>query len=285
MEIQDLAVEFSKKEKGLCQEAAIDYLSMNINPKITQDVYTTYVKALEKLGEVRRGFYCILCDAQTQAKLRDFWASTNIFYKDRIYFSKEFCRKLVDNTIRSSFFTSFYLKRYTEDMAMLIGCKKGNPVEKEYEISFWVQQQVKNCYYFKDKYFFFFCERYCDKFHIAKPNGILDGDLNELKKFYDIIKENRHQVFNRPSNNLLMNFGLTYEESLLEENFESVFRDNIFFTPLVKRVRLDEFKTDIVYWGGMNPWDSCENSTYELILAKAFLYQGFIAALIWTLFV
>ena len=61
---------------------------MNLNPQITKDIYKTYTDALEELGKLRKGFYCILCDGKTQENLRDFWVSTNLFYKDRVYFDK-----------------------------------------------------------------------------------------------------------------------------------------------------------------------------------------------------
>ena len=61
---------------------------MNLNPQITRDIYKTYNNAIEELGKIRKGFYCILCDARTQENLRDFWLSTNLFYKDRVYFDK-----------------------------------------------------------------------------------------------------------------------------------------------------------------------------------------------------
>ena len=70
-----------------CRKAAEDYKNMNLNPKITEDIYRTFVNALEEIANLRKGFYCILCDANNQEKLADYWASTNLFYHDRIYFS------------------------------------------------------------------------------------------------------------------------------------------------------------------------------------------------------
>lgn len=62
----------------------------------------------------------------------------------------------------------------------------------------------------------------------------------------------KHEVFDYPDNNVLM-WTVTYEEDLLKKNYEIVFNENIFFKPSNK-VKLDEFVTDIVYWGGMDPW-------------------------------
>jgi hypothetical protein len=264
----NLAKDFENDTNVACKNAALDYLDMNMNPRVTQDIYKAFVISLERMGEIRRGFFCILCDARTQSRLKDFWASTNLFYRDRIYFSKDFCRKLVENTIRSSYFTVFYLKRYADRLGELINCKTKRTTEVIYDIPFWTQQQVKNCYYFKEKYFFFFCEKYCEKFHLAKPNSIFDGDLGELKKFVDLIMQTRHEVFDYPDNNMLMN-GLTYEEEILRHNYEDVFTIDVFFKSSTGNVQLEKFQTDVVYWGGMDPWESCENSMYELVLARS----------------
>ena len=162
--------------------------------------------------------------------MKDFWASTNLFYKDRIYFSKEFCQKLVDHTIQASYFTVYYLKRFAENTATLINCKTGNTTQLEYEIPFWTKQQVKNCFYFKNKYFFFFCEMYCQKFHLTKANSIFDGDLGQLRKFVEHIIKYRNEVFAYPINNILMD-GVSYEERFLEEHYDIVFDEVVFFKP------------------------------------------------------
>lgn len=265
-EVYKIAKGLETSENEQCRESAIDYLSMNFNPKITKDIYKSYVHALEKLGDLRRGFYCILCDATTQDRLRDYWSSTNLFYNDRVYFSTNFCRKLVEHTIKSSYFTVFYLKRFAENMVNLMNCKTGATVALEYETPFWVKQSVKNCHYFKNDYFFFFCERYCEGYQITKPNSIFDGDLGELKKFVDHLIQYRHQAFVDPDNNILA-YGVGFEEDYLKYNYEEAMKEIVFFRASTNQVNLDKFQTDVLYFGGMDPWESVENSLYELALA------------------
>ena len=277
-EVYKLAEEYAKSENATCKAAATDYISMNFNVQITKDVYNSFVSSLEKMGDIRKGFYCVLCDARTQEKLKDFWSSSNMFYHDRIYFSKEFCKKLVDNTIRASYFSIFYLKRFADNLGKLINCKAGTTKVLEYEIPFTTVQQVKNCYYYKNKYFFFFCENYCEKFHLVKANAIFDGDLDQLKKFVDHIMTNRESAFYSPNNNILMN-GLGFEEDYLKKKYETVFQDSVFYKPSMNRVMLDQFKTDVVYYGGMDPWESCENSLYNIVLSGAIIIKAMLATI------
>lgn len=280
-----LARDFEKSPKIECKLAAVDYLAMNLNPKLTMDMYGAYVESLSRMGDLRRGFFCTLCDARTQSKLRDFWASTNLFYQDRIYFSKEFCRKLVDYTIKAAFFTVNYMKRYTENLATLMNCKSGAATKLVYDIPFWTRQQIKNCFFFKNKYFFYFCENYCEQFHLTKASALMDGDLLNLKKFVDHISKYRTTVFYYPSNNLLMD-GLTYEESFLQDMFPEVLRDIVFFRAgSEQQVLLDKFKTDVVFYGGMDPFISSENSKYILELATAPVIKAFLASLLLSLII
>lgn len=262
-----LANDYLKTDNGQCKTVAQDYKKMNVSPKVTQDVFNAFVLSLQKMGDVRRGFYCIMCDGRTQKELADYLAIVNLFYSDRIYFSKEFCKKLVDNTIRASYFTVYYLKRFAENGAALMNCKSGNTTQVEFDVDFWTTQQVKNCYYFKNKYFFFFCERYCEKFHLVKPSDILDGNVKELKKFVGHIMQYRKQVFYYPSDNILMD-GVTYEEDYLEEYFDQILAEKVLIRASTSNVELDKFETDIVYSGGMDPLGSIDNCAYPLILAS-----------------
>jgi hypothetical protein len=65
---------------------------------------------------------------------------------------------------------------------------------------------------------------------------------------------------------------VTYEEDLLKSNYEFVLNEDIYFTS-TNNVKLDNFVTDVVYWGGMNPWESCSSSLYELSLAGEFILK------------
>ena len=77
----------------------------------------------------------------------------------------------------------------------------------------------------------------------------------------------RHQAFTYPNNNLLTD-GVNFEEDLLKFNYGEVFKDLVFFRPTNQQAGLDKFKTDVVYYGGMDPYDSIENTKYDLILKK-----------------
>jgi len=274
-----LARDYEKSPKIECKQAAADYNTMNLNPKLTLEMYNTFVTSLARMGDIRRGFYCTLCDARTQNKLEDFWVSTNLFYDDRIYFSKEFCQKLVDHTIRASYFVVNYLKRYSETLATLMNCKSGSTEKVVYDIPFWTRQQVKNCFFFKSKYFFFFCENYCERFHLTKASDILDGDLVNLKKFVDHIGKYRLDVFYNPNNNILMD-GMTFEESYLKDMYPEVMSDTVFFkSGSDQQVSLHKFKTDVLYYGGMDPFEAAQGAKYELVLASALVLKVLAAIL------
>lgn len=133
-----IAEEF-KSGTDECAESAKDLIAMNLNPQITADIYKTYTDAMEELGKMRKGFYCILCDARTQEHLRDFYAITNMFYKDRVYYDKQFCLSLVEKTIRASYFSVYYLKRFAENLTNLMSCKLGSKKELIYEVSWWTK--------------------------------------------------------------------------------------------------------------------------------------------------
>ena len=57
----------------------------------------------------------------------------------------------------------------------MISCKANNSTTLELNISLEENEIINNCMYFKDKYFFFFCEKYCEEFNITKESPIFDG--------------------------------------------------------------------------------------------------------------
>ena len=279
-EAYSLAQDYQNSTVSSCKTAATDTMSMNMNLKVTKEIYNAFVVSMQKMSDIRRGFYCILCDARTQSRLADYYSVINVVYSDRIYFSQSFCRTLVDNTIQASYYVVNYLKRFSENMVTLMNCKSGSTDKPTYDLAFFTRQQVKNCFFFKSKYFFFFCENYCEKFHLTRASDILDGDLVQLKKFFDHIAKYRKEVFYHPTNNVLMD-GLSYEETYVKENFPDMTGDYIFFRAgSSQQIQLEKFKTDVVYYGGMDPWVSCTNSKYLVVLTSASIFKAFIALLV-----
>lgn len=272
-----LARDFENSNNIECKNKAVDLIAMNLNPKTTKVIYDEISTAVRGISNMRRGFYCVLCNAKTQEKLQDFWSSTNRFNKDRIYMSKSFCEKLVEGGIQAAFYTVYYLKRYLDDISTLINCKTKNSITIEFEIPVETRQQIKNCYYFRHRYFFFFCEKFCEYFHLTKASGAFDGDIQEIKKFVDHIMINRHEAFHYPNNNLLTD-GVNFEEDILKFNYGEVFKDLVFFRPTTQQVMLDKFKTDVVYYGGMDPWESIEDNKYLLTVNGEAVLRCFVMA-------
>ena len=138
-----------------------------------------FKSSIKKFSELRRGFFCFLCDANNQKMVPDFYNTTNLLAYKQIYYSKEFCKRLVDDTITASFYQVYDMKRFLDATSVLVNCKRGRDSEYDitYEISLEQQDAVKNCYYFRNKFFFQFCQKYCTLFNITKASPVLEGDL------------------------------------------------------------------------------------------------------------
>ena len=267
-EVNKLSDEMDEPDKpSMCRDAAQDFKKMNWNPQLVKEIYKAFIQALEAMGDIRKGFYCVLCDVNTQNRLRDFWSISNVFYQDRIYFNQEFCEELVDYTIRASYYQAFYLKRYLNNAVELMSCKNGIKDYPEYEVSYWTRKEVELCYQFKNKQLFFFCENYCENFHLTRGNHILDGNVDQLITFVRYFKDNRDNSFFDSDNNFLLG-SANYVEQLVLDDFDKVTKDLVFFRATTSNLQLDKFKTDVLYTGGFNPFDSTEGSSYPLVLAS-----------------
>lgn len=278
-EVLNLAKEFQESSETKCKNAAEDYINLDLTPKITMDVFKAISISLERVAEIRKGFYCIICDGRTHQKLSEYWSSSSAFNQNKLFLSKAFCEKLVEHTISASYFTIHYLKRLADNMGTLMNCKTGNSTHIEYEIPRWTQDQIKNCYFFRNKYFFFFCENYCEKFHLTKSTPVFDGDIGELQKYVVHIMENRHSAFKYSSNNILMD-GVGATEELLRANGVKIRKDTVFIRPAAQKVMLEQYPSDVVYYGGVNPWESAEKALYQLVINSGDIMKALIACML-----
>lgn len=60
---------------------------MNFNYYLAQSILKEIRHSLDKIINYRKGFFCVLCDAQTSSKLDRFWNTEDERYKKRIYYS------------------------------------------------------------------------------------------------------------------------------------------------------------------------------------------------------
>ncbi len=60
-----IARDYKDSQDLKCQQAARDYISINLNPQVTADIYDTFGKAIYSMVELRKGFYCVLCDSRS----------------------------------------------------------------------------------------------------------------------------------------------------------------------------------------------------------------------------
>lgn len=99
--------------------------------------------------------------------------------------------------------------------------------------------------------------------HITKPSEIFDGKIDQLQSYVSYFKQNKDSLFEEPNNNLLMYWN-TYEDSLIEFNFKLAKNISEFFSAATN-MNLSNFKMDVLYMGGADPWTSVHNAQYPLV--------------------
>ena len=123
-------------------------------------------------------------------------------------------------------------------MVKLINCRLNQQEDLEFDISTELKQEVKNCYYMRNKFFFYFCEKYCEHFQLVSPTDLFDGNLAGLKKVVDYMIPRVEKAFDYPQNNILTD-GVEYETSVLRMNWKVVFNEKVFFRPVQQNNLLD----------------------------------------------
>jgi hypothetical protein len=267
-----LAGDFENHPNEICKNASYNYINLNFNQNIAKEIFRNLEYSLEQMSDYRKGFYCFLCDAKTQEVLRDFWEGTDNHYKNRLYLSQDFCKRIVNFNIKSSYYIMNYVKKYLENFTTLMSCKANVTTTITYDIPHDMKIQIRNCFFFRDKYFFFFCEKYCEGFHISKPSPLFDGDIDNLKTFVRHFILYRVETLYYPNVNFLVK-SVTEAESYLQRNMEDVSNISVFFSSTNGNLKFDEMKMDVVYHGGVGIMDSAENALYTMILEETFIFR------------
>lgn len=269
-----LAEDFLSSGESRCKSFADDFYTVYSQQNLNEQILSVLTDSLEWVSNFRKGFFCLLCDGRFHRILSKNWVEEDAFTLKKIYFPKNFCSGLVEKTIDGSFFTINYLNKYVETLGGLFSCKLSKLNEKKLniEIDYWTKQHVRNCFHFKKKYFFFFCERYCENFHLTKVSAIFDGNLKSLEKFVTMITQNRENVFYSPRNNVMLS-PLEYQENFLLDNLKPTAKTEIFFEEIIPELKMELKKTDVLYEDGEDLWDIVRNSMYPILFTHADIFS------------
>ncbi len=155
---------------------------LKVDELIANKLYKVISRSSMEILKLRKGFYCFLCDARTHTFINEHYH--DVKYMKEISLSEKFCKKLVDRTITASYYKIRYLKEYLGTLSNLISCTSGNFTTFNYDMSIDQINNIRNCFLFKNKFFFFFCSKYCEEFHITKYSQIFDGNIKSLKNIF-----------------------------------------------------------------------------------------------------
>ena len=260
-----------------CNAYADDYLTLNINTELIKEIFFSIVEGLEDIAGLRKGFYCNICDAQTQQDIH--YHRFNPLVSNSFLMNQDFCRQYVSGTIQAAYFQTFYVKPYLEKATDLMSCVLNQEKNLKYDIGYFQEKTVKNCYYFQQKYFFYFCESYCENFSMIKTTSIIEGDMTQLRPFVMFFHDSKDALFDDPENNVLMG-RVTYEDEFITENIGSFSKEVIFFPPMTDAVDMKEFLVDVDLEDGVNPYYSAKGAKFTIYLANVNLWNLVIISVI-----
>ena len=274
-----------------CNVAASVIIEQKTNISMIKADFRSIKSYIMKLLEVRKGFYCTICDADTQENLSKAWNK----YKEndhedqtQIFFGSGFCTEFSNIAIPFFKFVLEILKPYLDSAATLMTCKKNHMIEikaqaelnkqnkkltfenrPEYKIE---QEEAKlylNCSLLKNNKSIFSCKEFCEIFDLTSPNSLVDGDLVQTKIFVIYFKRNKN-LFNNSENNVLIPNQEETESTLLSD-WNSVFMKNVFFTSTDNFGMLDQHNTVVLLGEGTNPFHTTEDNGYALAVVDIFV--------------
>ena len=269
-QIYNLAHFHQQSQNEECRRISQNYLKSGMDNFESEIMYDIFGEGLSQVAELRKGFFCVVCDGANHPFFTDL-NSANPFVKNSILFGRDFCRKLVSKTGKASFYLVNRMKRYLEDLSGLIKCQDDSLQSFKFEVQ--GSEDIELCYRSKDKDDFFSlgCQNYCQGFKLTQPSKVLDGDVEQLKKFVFLVMENRKNVFKDPNSNSLNN-DVQFMEDILKFNYDDISESQIFYNAKHTNQYLENFNTAVTFGKGMDPFESVENNNYGIV----FMYNSFV---------
>lgn len=265
-----------------CNKAAADIEKMKTSKSLIKADFSSIKSYVSKLLEIRKGFYCTLCDSDSQEKNLKLWKVLYPFDSenpDKFIFGYDFCNTFSNIAIPFVNYVFSTMKVYLDSAATLLVCQKQKMLDMNadaelnaynrklsfetrpvYQINPKEKEIFMRCYALKDKKEIFACQNFCTWFDMTTPNPVLDGDIRQMKVFVSLIKHNKN-LFRDPENNILAE-DFEAVENTLSLNWNSVFTKKNFFISTDKFGVMDAHNSIVVREEGINPFMSSANNGY-----------------------
>lgn len=278
-----------------CNMAAAVIRKLGTNKSLMKADYSFIKSYFTMLIELRKGFYCTICDGENHERLTKAWQKMNYHDNinqnfDKFVMGKAFCSKFSNIAIPYVLYIFETLKDYLDATTTLLVCQKEKLIsmkaEQEltsqnkkikfetrpvYKVTGKEKQTFQECSTLKGIGKFFACKKFCTWFDLTSPNKILDGDVFQIKKFVSFVKHNKN-LFNDSTNNVLVN-DPQQSEAILSMNWNNVFVKKTFFESSDKFGVMDNQNTIVVEDEGIDPFTSSADNGYMLNLESFQILQ------------
>lgn len=277
-----------------CNKAAAEVDRLKTSQSLIKADFSSIKSYISKLLETRKGFYCTLCDSDSQEKNFKLWKMIYPFDNenpDKFIFGYDFCNTFSNIAIPFVNYIFSTLKVYMDSAVTLLVCQKQKLIDMDasaeltvynrkitfenrpvYQINPKEKETFMRCYALKEKKEIFACQNFCTWFDMTTPNPVIDGDIRQIKVFVSFLKHNKN-LFRDPKNNILVE-DLEGAENTLSMNWNNLFTKKNFFSSTDKFGVMDAHNSIVVREEGINPFLSSVENGYIISFTSASVWAA-----------
>jgi hypothetical protein len=278
-----------------CHKASFDFEQLKISKSLVKADFNSIKSYITKLLEMRKGFYCSICDGESQEKISKNWKvlfPDNQDAPDKFIFGGAFCKEFTDIAIPFVYYIFSILKIYLDSTVTLLVCQKQKLIDMNaeaelnnfnkkvtfenrpvYKVTSKNNEIFLRCEAFKSTRLNVACKDFCKMFDMTSPHEIVDGDINQMKLFVNFIKRNRN-LFRNPENNILIK-NVEKHENSISMSYNVVFSKKNFFASNGRFGYMDKYNSIIVPGEGINPFQVAADNGYILNIMSVSIIRSF----------
>ena len=268
-----------------CHKASAQIEMVRTSEFSVKSDYNMVLQYVLKLSQTRRGFYCSLCDADSQETLANRWNSTKSTEilsgaKNKLFFGTKFCNDFSSFAVSYAFYIFHNFKKYIDATITLLACQSRRLQKMEmgditqankdleldsrpvYRIDPKDKKVLMKCKALRSKKDIFACKEFCEWYDLTAPRPKVDGDIEQTRHLVTLVIKNRN-LFDDPNNNSLVS-DIPNLESRLFINWNSALMKTTFFTSTDKFNLMNHHNTVVLEGDGLNPFDSTADNVYPM---------------------